>query len=166
MKLHRTLDDAEWIKRIQAQLPRSRDPVLLVLKGHLLVEEQLDRLIAAGCVRAEELDDARLTFSQKVSIASAMSRSFRDRDKRFVERLNTMRNKMAHRLDGYSLEQELNDVLRAYDPAEFAERGVAGLSLLRRLGYLRRMVGITCGFLAGAASAVRDHAKALRLPRA
>ncbi|MCR9248573.1 MAG: hypothetical protein NXI31_26400 [bacterium] len=153
MKLHHALDDEAWIKRIKAQLPRSRDPVLVVLKGHLLVEEQLDRLIAASCRRPEDLDQARLTFSQKLSLASALIGSFSQ--KRFVERLNRMRNKLAHRLDGYSLEQELNDVLRSYDSEEFAEYGVAKLSTLRRLGYLKRMVALTCGILAGIAGGMR-----------
>ena len=108
MRLHRDMNERDWIRRIKGQLPRSRDPILVVLKGHLLLEEALEQLISASCDVPSELEKARLTFAQKLSLVCALSPILSDSDRSFVRKLNAMRNKMAHRLDGFDAEHELN----------------------------------------------------------
>jgi hypothetical protein len=157
MKPHHVLDEDAWIDRIKRQLPRSRDPVLVVLKCHLLLEETMDRLIAAPLQKPAILDKARLTFSQKIHLAAAVTGAFLDRNWRFLERFNSLRNKLAHRLDGYNLDQELNHLLMAYDPHEFDGEKPEGIPLQKRLTYLKRMVLITCGFLSGVAIGIRGR---------
>jgi hypothetical protein len=44
----------------------------VLLKGHLLLEEELFRLIGTTVTRAQPLTEARLTFRQKLCIAKAL----------------------------------------------------------------------------------------------
>jgi hypothetical protein len=50
----------------------TRDVDLLVLKGHMLVEQFLTSLIESYCWKPEFLEDARLSFFNKVKLARCL----------------------------------------------------------------------------------------------
>ena len=76
------------------------DPAaLVVLKGHLVVEEKITAAIEKFVFHPEQLERARLSFADKVAIARSISlyganNSMGD----VVLKLNALRNRLAHSL--------------------------------------------------------------------
>lgn len=77
----------------------TRDVDLLVLKGHLLVEQFLTSLIESYCWKPEFLEDARLSFFNKVKLVRCFVMHPMPDDSIWdnVERLNRLRNELAHK---------------------------------------------------------------------
>jgi hypothetical protein len=81
------------------------DAVVLILKGHLLIEEGLFAAIEAKCESGTYLDNARLTFFQKLQIVRALYiEPNAKKDPMIpmldaVEALNMLRNRLAHNLE-------------------------------------------------------------------
>jgi hypothetical protein len=96
-------------KRFRRVMPRSKDPTLVVLKGHLLVEEQLQGIIEDQLNSTSMLKDARLTFYQKLKLAQCIigkkfseKTNFENREYDFgkaAEKLGELRNKLAHNIE-------------------------------------------------------------------
>jgi hypothetical protein len=79
----------------------SDDEALIVLKGHLVLEERLTAVIEKFVFHPEHLEKARLSFAQKVNIARCLSldesaNAMWD----LIEKINALRNKLSHSLDG------------------------------------------------------------------
>ena len=49
-------------------LPQTDDMTLLILKGHLLIEEQLISILKDSVCYFDALDEARLTFYQRLKL--------------------------------------------------------------------------------------------------
>ena len=114
----KTVTNKLW-DRIKRLLPRSHDPTLVLLKGHLLVEEQLFAYIVAHCQDATKLEDARLTFAQKLRLAQALSGDLSIAHS--LEKLNALRNRMAHRVEVPDFDNRLDDYLKAWAEDEFVK---------------------------------------------
>jgi hypothetical protein len=56
------------IRRFEKLLLDRTDSLLIVLKGHLLIEEQLQKIIEAAVRNPKLIRDARLTFSQRLKL--------------------------------------------------------------------------------------------------
>jgi hypothetical protein len=87
----------ESVKTFDAAWERDTDRIGRVLRAHLAIEHFLTKNIEAANPRLGSIEDARLTFAQKVELA--------DRDDRIVSvllpgirRLNQVRNRIAHKL--------------------------------------------------------------------
>lgn len=107
------------ITRFMEHLPRDGDVELSVLKGHLLVEEALTRLIAQSFNNPDYLPDAGLKFSQKVVLAKAVDKL----DHQIwiwgaLDRLNKARNALSHLLDDKKLEQRIKDFVEYVETNE------------------------------------------------
>src|SRR6266542_454222 len=84
-------------ERYRGLMPKSQDITLLVLKGHLLLEEQLDFFLEEFARNPSLLQKARLTFLQKLRLMQAFTGlSMRDELSKFVEQANIVRNQLAH----------------------------------------------------------------------
>lgn len=89
------------------------DEALVVLKGHLIVEEKLDEIIEAFVFHPQQLETARLSFAQKVAIARSISLDEPENTVwDLILKLNTLRNRLAHSLDGTARDKAM-EVLRA-----------------------------------------------------
>ena len=133
--------------RIKRLLPRSHDPTLVLLKGHLLVEEQLFACIGAHCRDATKLEDARLTFAQKLRLAQALCGL--QSVAHSLEKLNALRNRMAHRLEIPDLDSRLDDYLKAWAEDEFVQPKTSR----ERTRNLRNTLIIQIAILAGMSGA-------------
>jgi hypothetical protein len=131
-----------------------------VLKGHLLLEEIVNRLLSALLREPKAIEGANLRFHQKLCLIRALLPKGRgDRLYNAAEKLNTLRNKLAHHLDYPEIEAQVRDFLslceEPEDPEEPDNRDK--LPLIRRL---RVAIAFVCGVLEGtgrgAAAAVRD----------
>jgi hypothetical protein len=61
--------------RFRRHFPRrSNDFTLVVLKGHLLLEESVNRLLAALLSEPEAIEGANLRFYQKLCLIQALNR--------------------------------------------------------------------------------------------
>lgn len=108
-------------RRFFSLLPRSRDKELTILKGHLLVEEQLRRLISERLKNPEPFKQARFGFHQCVYLAQSLYPP--DYDPWIWEaalNLNKVRNDIAHQLEPKELTKGINKFIKSH-PSGFAE---------------------------------------------
>src|ERR1700720_3595355 len=85
--------------RFRRHFPRkSKDVALVVLKGHLLLEESVTRLLASLLRQPEAIEGANLRFHQKLCLIEALF-PVDPYMMEAAEKLNTMRNRLAHHLD-------------------------------------------------------------------
>src|SRR4051812_19131504 len=96
------------IQRMAAHLPKENDLTLLVLKGHLLMEERLFELLEASVTRPEFVTEVNLRTGQLISLTKAMHWS----DQwawvwEMASALNQLRNQLAHRLEPKDIERRL-----------------------------------------------------------
>jgi hypothetical protein len=89
------------LARAEGILEGVTDGTLLVLKGHLLIEEALYRMVCTKLLQPQFLNKANLRFSQLLHIARAL---YPDDEVpaavwETVEALNTLRNRLAHHLE-------------------------------------------------------------------
>jgi hypothetical protein len=92
------LDDAEG------------DLTLTVLKGHLLIEEQLRALLIAASKSPAAIDEANLRFSQMLSLVKALyNDDSLTRIWNAIKALNSLRNQLAHRLEPRDVERRVTE---------------------------------------------------------
>ena len=98
-------------RRFYSLLPRSEDASLVVLKLHLLVEEQIRAFVAERLVHPDALKAAKLTFHQASYLAQALSHE--EIDSRIWDaaiKLNELRNDVAHQLDPPGAMQRMENI--------------------------------------------------------
>ena len=102
----------------------TRDVDLLVLKGHMLVEQFLTSLIESYCWKPEFLEDARLSFFNKVKLARCLVIHPMPDDSIWdnIECLNRLRNEISHKWKSEKREKLIRDFLtyRAKDHEKVA----------------------------------------------
>jgi hypothetical protein len=102
------------IARLLGQMDQD-DSAMVVLKGHLVIEEKLDSIIDKFVWHPEQLEAARLSFAQRVAIARAVSV---DQDKNdmwdLILKVNTLRNKLSHSLDRAPRERAMAAIREVY----------------------------------------------------
>ena len=102
------------VDAFSVNMPPSEQRDLSILKGYLLVEEVLNTIIEMELRRSEFIHKAKLTFFQKIFIAKSVA----DYDEEEVwiwtaiEKLNSIRNKMTHRLNDPKLENKIIDFIK------------------------------------------------------
>jgi hypothetical protein len=104
--------DLSHLGRIAQHLPDTTDLTLITLKGHLLVEELLDAIIASHCKDQSVLEGVEIGFFVKVKLAAALTG---EQGPPFAwtmaERLNTLRNSLAHKLEHPLAQKRLENFL-------------------------------------------------------
>src|SRR3954454_9948496 len=75
-------------------------PVEMLLRGHLFVEQQLTEVLREALPNPDALDFTRLNFPTLVSLGSSLGLpNLAAEDVPALLKLNTLRNRLAHRLD-------------------------------------------------------------------
>ena len=111
-------DSRRHIFRYDEHMPDTDDLALVVLKGHLLVEEVLVELTDLVLPHSQELDNARLTFYQRACVVKAAIPSKPDDCWPLVFALNSLRNDLAHNLEPPKLQAHLLDLFRLDEQAQ------------------------------------------------
>jgi hypothetical protein len=102
---------AGWTELHEKHFAGLTDMTLIVLKGHLLVEQLLTALLLHHYHTPAEVGEAGLRFYQKVALVKAIvSPSFPDECWKMVKLINEMRNDFAHNLEPTKLKQHLQKV--------------------------------------------------------
>jgi hypothetical protein len=140
---------------------RSNDVALVVLKGHLLLEESVNRVLAALLRKPEAIDGANLRFHQKLCLIRALAMEGARRldpegpegpgsVSRMVdaaEKLNTVRNRLAHHLDYPQIEAQVRDFLALFEePEDPDDPDTRAVPLIRRL---RQAILFICAMFEG-----------------
>jgi hypothetical protein len=91
----------------------TKDVDLLILKGHLLVEQFLTSLIESYCFKPSFLEDAKLTFFNKVKLARCFVMHPMPDDSIWdnIEYLNRLRNEITHKWKTEKKEKLIRDFL-------------------------------------------------------
>lgn len=120
-----TLSEQELRERFDRILNSSDDAAVIVIKGHLLVEEMLDSYLAFIFPDKKAYAQARLSFSQKfhlvishVDFSSWYEEDSKDEDARlvkltfdYVAALDRLKNKLAHNAEYPGLESDMRAAL-------------------------------------------------------
>jgi len=101
------MTDDEKAQKALRLLPKGSDLTLIILKGHLMLEEQLNAFLASFPIHPKALPDARLTFHQKLRVIRAFSFAPSEKSWRLAEELNRLRNKIAHHPEVLDLEAQV-----------------------------------------------------------
>lgn len=103
------------VERINAEIVTVDEVAHVLLKGHLLLEESLSRIIEQYVFHREHISEARLTFSQKVSLARALClRKNNIGEWDLISSINSLRNELAHRLNSPERDKKLSRVRDIY----------------------------------------------------
>jgi hypothetical protein len=103
------------VEAITRHLEVTDDPTLLILRTHLLIEERLRDILARVCRAPDELRAARLSFYQVLSICRAVVDRHDETPWHFVERLNEVRNRLAHHLEPGYLDELTGSIVDKLD---------------------------------------------------
>lgn len=102
-------------KRFEEEMESVDEVVHALLKGHLLIEEMLTRIIEQHLFHPEYLFDASLRFYQKSSIARSLClRKDKLGEWTLMHALNALRNTLAHKLQSEERERRVARARRAY----------------------------------------------------
>lgn len=111
------IDIFSTFERFRVHLPSDDDPTMIILKGHLLIEEQVWLLICNRVASVSALEKADLTTHQKLCLAEALvddfSRSVQETDWLWpaLKKLNKLRNDIAHNLTLSGIADRIRDFI-------------------------------------------------------
>ncbi len=107
------------IARVFDHVPLEGDLLAVLIKGHLIVEEQLNEALCKAVKNPQYLEKSRLRFEQLFNIAKA--HYFHEKDSWLwgaVSKLNSIRNQMAHRLEPDDLPKLTEEFLELARPGK------------------------------------------------
>jgi len=107
------------LEQFYATLPKDGDLTLLILKGHLLIEQQIRSFVFCHfpnqkALKAQKWDADRLISMGRAYCEENCAKTMAVWD--CFKKLNSIRNHMAHRLDGTGLDHKISDFLKTFEP--------------------------------------------------
>jgi hypothetical protein len=104
----------DTLERFHNLLPREGDLALIILKGHLLIEEQINFLLEHRIPKFSALKAANLTTHQKICLAEAVIEESQENEKNdwlwvALKKLNSLRNDIAHKLSSTGIDDRVAD---------------------------------------------------------
>lgn len=109
-----------YFGKLKGHLPLVKDPTVVILRGHLLVEELLDELIAVNLRDTSVIKEARLSFYQKLCIVQGFIGKRGNSDiLKPIYALNRLRNEVGHRLPDATLTNKLDSLLKQFFADDF-----------------------------------------------
>lgn len=136
------------LEEILRHLDKTDDPILVILRAHLLIEERLRDMLTRICRSPDDLRMASLSFHQALYLCRAVIGRQDDPAWDFVARLNEVRNRIAHHLDPGDFDELLGSVIAKLRP-DYADR------LGTPLDRFRVAVHYACGYLDSLRGSVR-----------
>src|SRR3954468_24589926 len=96
--------------RSSRHLEPIEDVTLLLLKSHLLVEQQINSALHKIFPGFASLDAGRLTYNQRIQVIRALDGTRKAEDAlRFAERLDLARNRLANQPEPIDIEDAIAD---------------------------------------------------------
>src|SRR4051794_32498402 len=139
-----SMSDEPVVARISRHLGPTEDVTLLLLKSHLLVEQQINSALHKIFPGFASLDAGRLTYQQRIQVIRALDGTRKAEDAlRFAERLNLVRNRLANQLEPVGIEDTIADFVTEMAvsvPIKFDEALPLGLRMTMCIGYICTML--------------------------
>ena len=115
--------EADWVayNELTDHLPnKDADPVLIILKGHLLIERLVRQFINSMLPNPKAFEKCGFNAAQCIAIAESMCLENEEPAWlwRQVKDLNSIRNKLAHTLDGENIEQRIDSFVSTVSNAQ------------------------------------------------
>lgn len=146
-------------KRFEEEMQAVDEVVHVLVKGHLLIEEALTRVIELHLFHPEYLSDASLRFYQKSSIARALClRKDKPGEWTLMHAINALRNTLAHKLQSEEREKRVARVRRTY----FKEAPDGSDIEALREASDAAVIAAACAHCAGFLATFESDARALR----
>lgn len=144
----------EGMERFLKHLPNSDDLVLIILKGHLLFEAEINDSLELALADPGELKGARLSFAQRVAVLKAVEgkRSTLNLRDALVQKLNKIRNLLAHHLEHAVIDAEIAGFLEEVKKLNI-RKDIEQLPVPEQL---KMGLARLCGEMAGGRSAFKD----------
>jgi hypothetical protein len=99
------------VQRLHIHLPEEGETELVILKGHLLLEELLRKYIDKHVKNPEALKDAKFEFHHCLAIARALAGDeIRGAIWAAIKQVNSIRNDLAHQLEPRKLEDKIQSL--------------------------------------------------------
>jgi hypothetical protein len=105
------------------------DLTLIVIKGHLLIEQKIREFVSARMFTREAISKAELTTFQAICLAEALTLPRRE-PRQFwaiLYRLNKLRNEIAHNLEPKGLEDRVKAIVSDYGAQWIIKSGLVGV---------------------------------------
>ena len=106
------ISEAEAITRLKKHLPKSNDLTLIILKGHLIVEQELNDILDLDLCDSKQL--LNFTFSNRLAVVKSVLGMSDDLKPlySYIENLNSLRNQLVHNLEPHDLENKVKVFVR------------------------------------------------------
>ena len=134
------MSDDPVLARVSRHLEPIEDVTLLLLKSHLLVEQQINSALHKIFPGFASLDVGRLTYHQRIQVVRALDGNRKAEDAlRFAERLNLVRNRLANQLEPIGTEDAIVNFITEMAvsvPIQFDESYSLGLRMAMCIGYI------------------------------
>lgn len=139
-------DDISW-QRFQKHMPRTKDITMIILKGHLLVEQEMNDILDDNLTESKALLDARMTFSHRLAVIKSIYGSF-NRSKfpyTQIKKLNALRNQLVHNIEPKDLEKNIVAFVQEIEDRESKVK----FSKMKLENRLKRSIAYLCGLIYG-----------------
>jgi hypothetical protein len=105
------------------------DLAVVVLKGHLLIEQKIREFISERMLSPEALNDARLSSYQAFCLAEALTLPNAEPKSLWsiLRKLNTLRNKLAHNVDPPGIQERVEEIISQYSAIWPIRSGFVGV---------------------------------------
>jgi hypothetical protein len=131
------MDVQDSIVTFLRHFPRTDDTTLIILKGHLLIEEEVNNLLQEMLPNPEALDGLQLNFFTKTQFARALIKNdMLDGLLDAAEKLNRLRNRLAHNLEPAGVEAAIRDFVTSADGRILGGETAPDQQLKRRIAFL------------------------------
>lgn len=147
--------EKEW-QKFREHFPIEGDIELMILKGHLLAEEEINSMIEKFANNIKYLHEAQLTFFQKICLLRALLPKVLHQSLYSAEMLNRLRNKIAHSLEPKGLEDSINNFLISIDQ-EYKPSTSPELIRKKLIGCLARMHSGLSGYKSALSKMTFSH---------
>jgi len=99
-KSSNVIEEGQDFKRFLVLMPHGEDRTLVILKGHLLIEEKLRQIIDNHVVNKSPIIKAKLSFIQVIYLVRAFIKNYNDSWVwGALKLLNNLRNSVAHSIE-------------------------------------------------------------------
>lgn len=137
------------IHRFKQEMASVDEVTHVLLKGHLLLEEAMAAVIDQYVFHRENVEDARLTFAQKMHLSKALCLRKNSLDEwALIAAINTVRNDLAHNLKSPDRPKKLAKVRDLYFRAAAGLDGIEDMKKAADSVVLFNACGHCAGFLA------------------
>lgn len=137
------------IDKFQQEMASVDEVAHVLLKGHLLIEESLVRIVEQYLFHREHLAEARLSFHQKMTLCQALclrKNAYGEWD--LISSINSLRNEIAHQLNSATRNTKMSRTKEIFFREAAAFKGIDEIKKESDAGILLKACALCSGFLA------------------